>query len=361
MTCLKRNTACAVITSVFTVLTCLLQCRAAEGNVIETPFDAVVDDIRNASEVEWSVINEHRNAGWVQAAIVASPESGALISGSTAFDIGTGKTVTVPGGRDVAHFDGTINVLAELSKGVKSQKISYLWDVPNPYLRDHGLPDRRIPFNSVAARLRNSEIFYKGGVAILNIGNGVSKPEDILAVYILPQKWESSALAASQYFANHRDLFDPSKVQSNVGFVAKELENINPVVAVEACRLLARAGKLRPVDLLVTHQQTDVLEQAVFVLNYLRAISKSPNNAGLGDLTAFIKAAHDTPSLQGMALGAVVAMFSREPSLMRAGFILSDTIDKKMNAIGTDDDAKRYLKALYKYADLESTRAMYAE
>jgi hypothetical protein len=312
----------------------------------------VLRDARAADDMtrwDFGRVQAQPGQAWVLADVVPAELSGAETVPGAYIDAKTGQLIMPPNPRHVMLVKGTVSVVAVLAGTPAEKTWSYTWDEPLKTV----ISNR----SGMTLGMGYDPFRYSGGHVIALVAPAEKGRDQFKDVYLIPQDWHEAVIPAWNDYRENKALFQPGDAEKNRAALTALLEKKNPVVAAQACRLLARAGLLDPSFVQGPLARARGSLQTVMTLLILRSAPDEKQPAYADAFRKLIQSASGARDIQGAAVAAFAIRFETvnwKKSIWRTAEEILLAVKDRREALKVDADPamKKYFFELLDYSAL---------
>lgn len=313
-------------------------------------YDPLGMEIRLVTDItQWSFrrISPDTRRVWVVAKITPDRNSGRGTIPGAYINGETGELVTPKGGQLFVNHEGSCQVIALLAGTLDKKDWAYRFEEP-------ALLDQ---FGAVPPTIDHyySPFWHNGGLVICSTEGSAGKGGRFNNVHLLPAKWESSASEAWGFCKKNRELLRPNLAVQNRAKLRKLLTNRNPLLAIEACRLLAQSDGLDKNFVEETLANTHGYKRAAFALLFIKHLRKEEVKSESRKLEDLIEKITSPEEIRQLALACLIALSDRSGNVSsRVAMQILKKVKCRSSAFKEDSARGKFLQRIFDMAGMRA-------
>lgn len=242
----------------------------------------------------------------------------------------------------VVRIEGTFSIISVLVGSPKKKKWEYEWEEKADFAYSSG------PRTQKERPRWYSAIDSSGGVVICRLNEKAEGRDQFTEIHLLPQGWKRFVKPAWDYYRENREVFRAEGTKRNRGRLLSLLRSENPLLAVEACRLVVEAGLADKEVVKNTIANSRAYKQATLLLVFMRNVAQENYEDFLALLTSLVDEKHEESEwLRGLALGFFVGSYDAPNSISyRMATRLLDVLRQRKESLKPAPETGDYVHSI---------------
>jgi len=278
----------------------------------------------------------HRKETWILASLIRGESEGAKIEGAY---VQNGELFIPSGAKPNLQIQGTCEVIATLTGGLKSKSFKYGWK--EPAIRFGSRSREQFNDMDISEQEQIVSPLRRGGIAICRVNQNVDGLDFLKPVFLLPLGWEQFVEPGWKYYQTNPELFRKEHAVKNQEQLKKLLKDANPLLAVQSARTLGEVGILDNISMSPPISESTGLKQAALMYLFWKYTPEEAKSTFVETINTIVQRAKTSEEIKGIALSATLTY---EPfDGLKYELQLVKALEQKQLSLGIRTETDRYI------------------